>query len=430
LAVRKRAIVWGVASCVLIGGVAGFLLWHARNRKPQYVTAQVAKGTLQRTVSATGALNPLVTVQVGSYVSGTVKSLACDFNTEVVVGQVCATIDPVPFQLIVDEDKAQVGTAVAQLKKDTAALRYAKLAFERDSKLLKENTVSQDTVDNDESIYSQEQEQLGLDQANIVDKQAALKAAQVNLAYTNIVSPVVGTVITRAVDVGQTVAASLASPTVFLIGKDLTHMQVDTNVSEADVGDVRLGQDASFTVQAFPGKTFKGKVTQIRRGPITVQNVVTYDVVIAVDNPDRKLFPGMTADAHIVIDERDDILKVPLPATRFTPEGVARGGRGGRGEKGAPREGVIEGEAKPGRAHRSRVWVLSDTGELRPVQVQLGIDDGSVIEVAGEGLSEGDKVVINEAGGDARDRSRPQAGPGQGTGLLRAQGGGGQGFRP
>jgi HlyD family secretion protein len=429
VAVRKRAIVWGVASCVLIGGVSGFFWWRARNRKPQYVTAQVAKGNLQRTVSATGALNPIVTVQVGSYVSGTVKSLACDFNTEVVVGQVCAIIDPVPFQLIVDEDKAQVGTAVAQLKKDTAALRYAKLAFERDSKLLKENTVSQDTVDNDESVYNQAQEQLGLDQANIVDKQAALKAAQVNLAYTNIVSPVIGTVITRAVDVGQTVAASLASPTVFLIGKDLTHMQVDTNVSEADVGDVRLGQDANFTVQAFPGKAFKGKVTQIRRGPITVQNVVTYDVVIAVDNPDRKLFPGMTADAHIVIDERDDILKVPLPAVRFTPEGVARG-RGNRPHKGAAREVVIEGEARSGRAHRSRVWVLSDAGELRPVQVQTGIDDGSVIEVSGEGLSESDKVVINEAGGDARDRSRPQTGPGQGAGLLRAQGGGGQGFRP
>src|SRR6202012_590740 len=133
----------------------------------------------------------------------------------------------------------------------------------------------------------------------------------------------------------QPVAASLASPTLFLIGKDLTHMQVDTNVSEADVGDVRLGQDAFFTVQAFPGKTFKGKVTQIRRGPITVQNVVTYDVVIAVDNPDRKLFPGMTADTHIVIDERDDVLRVPLPATRFSPEGLAarREGREGRDRK-------------------------------------------------------------------------------------------------
>jgi HlyD family secretion protein len=258
-----------------------------------------------------------------------------------------------------------------------------------------------------------------------------LKAAQVNLAYTNIVSPVIGTVITRAVDVGQTVAASLASPTVFLIGRDLTHMQVDTNVSEADVGDVRLGQDSFFTVQAFPGKTFRGKVTQIRRGPITVQNVVTYDVVIAVDNPDRKLFPGMTADAHIVIDERDDVLHVPLPAVRFTPEGVARGGRGERGEPRGETAVRAEGEGHEShgggnRAHRSRVWVLSDAGELRPVPVTTGIDDGSVIEVAGEGLSAGDKVVVNEAGESRGARDRPSAGPGQpqGGGLLRAQGGG------
>src|SRR5476649_2371862 len=359
--VRPR-LLWGLLALAALLGAAAFLWWHKQSQRPQYVTAAVVKGNLQRTVSATGALNPIVTVQVGSYVSGTVKSLSCDFNTEVVVGQVCAIIDPVPFQLIVDEDQAQVGTAVAQLKKDQAALTYAKLAFERDSKLLKENTVSQDAVDNDRSVYNQAREQIGLDQAGIVDKEAALKAAQVNLAYTNIVSPVVGTVITRAVDVGQTVAASLASPTLFLIGRDLTHMQVDTNVSEADVGDVRMGQDAFFTVQAFSGKTFRGKVTQIRRGPITVQNVVTYDVVIAVPNADRSLFPGMTADAHIVIDERNDVLRVPLPAVRFTPEGLARG-RGGR-EKGGEARGEpgerIEGEGK--RARRSRVWVLSDEG--------------------------------------------------------------------
>jgi HlyD family secretion protein len=411
--VRAR-VLWGMLVVAVFLGAGGFLWWRKKSQRPQYVTAAVVKGNLQRTVSATGALNPIVTVQVGSYVSGTVKSLACDFNTEVVVGQVCAIIDPVPFQLIVDEDKAQVGTAVAQLKKDQAALTYAKLAFERDSKLLAQNTVSQDSVDNDQSVYNQAREQIGLDQAGIVDKQAALKAAQVNLAYTNIISPVIGTVITRAVDVGQTVAASLASPTLFLIGRDLTHMQVDTNVSEADVGDVRLGQDAFFTVQAFPGKTFRGKVTQIRRGPITVQNVVTYDVVIAVPNADRSLFPGMTADAHIVIDERDDVLHVPLPAVRFTPEGLARA-RPGR-EKGAERSGEpgerIEGEGK--RARRSRVWVLSDEGELRPVQVTTGIDDGSVIEVAGEGLAPGDKVVVNEAG-EARDRRAPTGnGPGQG----------------
>ncbi len=322
-AVRRR-LSWFLAAGVVVLGGAGLLWWRASSRRPQYVTAAVTRGNVRRSVNTTGALNPVVTVQVGSYVSGPIKTLKCDFNTEVVVGQLCAQIDPVPFQLIVDQDRAEVGTAEAQLKKDQAALAYAKIAFDRDSKLLAEGTVSQDTVDNDRSVRDQTTAQIGLDRATIVNKVAVLKAAEVNLAYTNIVSPVVGTVITRNIDVGQTVAASLQSPTLFLIGKDLTKMQVDTNVSEADVGEARLGQDVVFTVQAFPGKSFRGKVTQLRRGPITVQNVVTYDAVVAVDNPDRLLFPGMTADTHIVIDEHDGVLRVPLPAIRFTPEGIGR----------------------------------------------------------------------------------------------------------
>ena len=345
--VRRHRWVWWLVFGVVVLGVAGFFWWRARNQPPKYVTATVTQGTIQRAVSMTGALNPLVTVQVGSYVSGTLKKLYCDFNTEVVVGQVCATIDPLPFQLIVDQDKAQLGTAQAQLTKDSAAQTYAKIAFERDSNLLKEGTVSQDTVDNDKSVYDQAVAQVGLDRASIVDKQAALQAAQVNLDYTNIVSPVIGTVITRSIDVGQTVAASLQSPTLFLIGKDLTKMQVDTNVSEADVGDVRPGQDANFTVQAFPGRTFHGHVTQIRRGPITVQNVVTYDVVVAFDNPQRLLFPGMTADTHIVIDEHRNVLRVPLPAIRFTPEGITRTREGGghRGDGGSSDSGTAGGSA-------------------------------------------------------------------------------------
>ena len=469
----RRRIVWWLAAGVAVFGVAG-LLWGARARKPRYVTAVVTRGNIQRSVSATGALNPVVTVQVGSYVSGTLKSLACDYNTEVVVGQVCATIDPVPFQLIVAEDQAQVGTAVAQLKKDQAALVYAKTAFERDSKLVAEGTVSQDTVDSEKSVYDQGAAQIGLDQASIAEKRAALKAANVNLAYTNIKSPVVGTVITRSIDVGQTVAASLQSPTLFLIGKDLTQMQVDTNVSEADVGDVRVGQSGFFTVQAFPGRTFRGKVVMLRHGPITVQNVVTYDVVLAVPNPDRALFPGMTADTHIVIDEHENVLRVPLPAVRFNPEGLsgtrgassrgaesrpeARGegtttaggaeerggsatanesrpeGRGqgrteGRAEGRGERGGRPRGEGRPERRgegrtsgrrgeHRSQVWVLLENGELKAVPVTTGIDDGALIEVSGPGLKPGDKVVVNavaakESGSGAERRAASAPNPGQ-----------------
>jgi HlyD family secretion protein len=465
-----------LAAVLAILAVAGLLWWRARSQKSQYVTAAVTRGTIQRSVAMTGALNPVVTVQVGSYVSGTIKTLGCDYNTEVVVGQVCATIDPVPFQLIVDQDQAAVGVAEAQLEKDRAALTYARIAFERDSKLLTQGTVSQDTVDNDKSVMDQTTAQIGLDEATIVNKVATLKAAQVNLAYTNIVSPVVGTVITRAIDVGQTVAASLTSPTLFLIGRDLTKMQVDTNVSEADVGAVRVGQNALFTVQAYPSRTFRGKVTTIRHGPITVQNVVTYDVVVAVDNPDRALFPGMTADTHIVIDEHDDVLRVPLPAVRFNPEGIGRlrgggsrrdegrpeapsesgtetrageGGRAGVGQRGSARPEEAgrfgdrpagSGSGRPGgtgrwgegrlagaSARRSRVWVLSGDGTLRPVPVTTGIDDGALIEVSGEDLKPGDRVVVNQA--NSSEQGRAGASPNPNPAFRQGQGQGPAGPR-
>jgi HlyD family secretion protein len=497
--VRRNVFRLLVLALVVLAA-SGIFWWRAKSRKAQYVTAAVTRGSIQRSVTTTGALNPLVTVQVGSYVSGTIKALGCDYNTEVVVGQVCAVVDPLPFQLIVDQDKAAVGVAEAQLNKDKAALVYAKGAFERDAKLLAEGSVSQDTVDSEKSTLDQMVATIALDQASIVNKVATLKAAQVNLDYTRIVSPVVGTVITRAIDVGQTVAASLSSPTLFLIGKDLTKMQVDTNVSEADVGAVRVGQDAFFTVQAYPGRTFRGKVMMIRHGPITVQNVVTYDVVVAVENPDRALFPGMTADTHIVLDEHGDVLRVPLPAVRFNPEGIARSrgdrartqeaavaptpagsspgtgaGEGGpastsagtaarpegaRESRSARPEGRAEGrperraEGGPGRrpegatagagtgrpgggerwgearsagasARKSRVWVLSADGTLRPVEVTTGLDDGALIEVSGEGLAPGDKVVVNQivpgdqgrSGAGANPAFRPGQGQGQGQGA-------------
>jgi HlyD family secretion protein len=410
----RRHMVWWITLVLLALGVWAFLWWRAKNDKPRYVTAPVTRGTVQRAVSMTGALNPLVTVQVGSYVSGTIKSLGCDFNTEVVIGKVCATIDPVPFQLIVDQDRAEVGTAEAQLKKDQAALVYAKIAFERDSKLLKEGTVSQDTVDNDQSVYAQAAAQVNLDQASIVDKIAALKAAQVNLDYTNIVSPVVGTVITRSIDVGQTVAASLSSPTLFLIGKDLTKMQVDTNVSEADVGDVRLGQVGLFTVQAFPGRSFRGRVTQIRRGPITVQNVVTYDVVVAFDNPGRLLFPGMTADTHIVIDEHDNVLRVPLPAIRFTPEGIGHGRRGGHAGAGGETPG--EAAASSGATAAGASAVAESTTAAGSPAVPEGAFGAAGAAPGNPPAETGGERPHRTRDGSGEHRHRPDGSTGEGKG--------------
>lgn len=379
-----------MAAVLICGGLA-ILFLRQRNGEPLYATATVSRGNVQRMVVMTGTLNPVVTVEVGSYVSGIVKWLGCDFNSEVKVGQVCARIDPQPFQMVVDQDKANVATAEAQRKKDLAALAYAKVSYERDLKLLAQGIVSQDAVDSDRSNYDQATAQVALDDASIQAQKASLRASQVNLAYTDIISPVSGTVITRSVDVGQTVVSSLQSSTLFLIGKDLTKMQVDTNVSEADVSAVHAGQKVFFTVQAYPDKTFWGEVKEVRRAPITVQNVVTYDVVVAVDNPEQQLFPGMTADTHIITDERRDVLRVPLPALRFSPEN----GRGG------PRSAGHEDRSF------SRVWVLQDQ-QINPVPVTTGLDDGSLIEVSGEGLTVGAQVVVNEARQQERRPTEPQ----------------------
>jgi len=379
------------AAVILVGAVLSTLWWRRHTEQPHYLTAVVSRGDIQRTVTMTGTLNPVVTVQVGSYVSGIVKWLGCDFNTEVKIGQSCAKIDPLPFQVVVDQDRADVATADAQRKKDLAALAYARISYERDRTLLEKGVVSQDTVDNDRNGFDQAVAQIALDDAAILSKKASLRAAEVNLAYTDIVSPVSGTVITRNVDVGQTVVTSLQSSTLFLIAKDLSKMQVDTNVSEADVSSVHTGQKVFFTVQAYPDKTFLGDVTDVRKAPITVQNVVTYDVVVAVDNPARALFPGMTADTHIITDERRDVLRVPLAALRFSPEG-ARGRSSGRDE----------------RHPASRVWLLRD-GHLKPVRVTTGLDDGSVIEISGEGLAVGDPVVVNEARPQERRAVEPQS---------------------
>jgi HlyD family secretion protein len=428
---RWRRLQWVLVAAALAVGVAWLLgRWWTQRNAIHYVTAKVTLGNIRRSVGMTGALNPVVTAQVGSYVSGNIKSWSCDYNTVVTIGQRCALIDPLPFQVVVDQDVADVNTSQAQLVKDRAALVDAKVTFERDSKLLEQGIVSQAQIDTDKSAFDQAKAQIDLDIATIASKKATLRAAQVNLAYTNIVSPVNGMVITRYIDVGQTVVSSLQSSTLFLIGKDMSKMQVDTNVSEADVGDVAVGQKAYFTVQAYPKRTFWGLVRQIRRGPITVQNVVTYDVVVDVDNDDMALFPGMTADAHIITAEHSQVLRVPLPATRFVPEGVGararddehtegpervdrpertdRSGRTDRPERsntsdgadrtnrgateradGAPRHG-----APRGRGASGRLWLLVN-GNLREVRVRTGLDDGTLMEVSGPDLKAGDEVVVN-----------------------------------
>src|SRR3984885_5617646 len=435
----RKAFLWSLGALVLLAVAAYGVWWWKFRDTLHYVTARVTRGDIRRSINMTGALNPVVTAQVGSYVSGNIKSWSCDYNTQVKIGQQCALIDPLPFQVVVDQDEADVATAIAQLAKDRFAAKNAALIYEHDQKLIAQGIVSQETLDTDKATVDQDRAQVELDSATIGDKKAVLHAAQVNLAYTRIVSPVEGMVITRYIDVGQTVVSSLQSSTLFLIGKDMHKMQVDTNVSEADVGDVKPGEKANFTVQAYPSRTFIGTVRQIREGPITVQNVVTYDVVVDVANDDLALYPGMTADAHIVTAESTNVLRVPLPAIRFNPEGLAgpareadsghaRGSFGGGGEPAgsAAAAGAHAGAHPRGAGGpRARLWLLRD-GKLVAVRVRTGLDDGTLVEVSGEGLKEGDTVVVNAVRPNV-PRAENESGnrPGAGTRGQRQGGGGG-----
>lgn len=374
---------WLIAIAIVFGAL-GAVAWSLHNQTSpvHYTTQAVARGAVVRAVTATGTVNPELTIIVGSYVSGVIQQLSCDFNTKVTHGQVCAKIDPRPYQTVVDQDRANLANAKAQLDKDMAALAYAKLTSERYARLVKQDSASRDAADSAKNNYDQAVAQVELDQASIAQHQAALDAAQVNLDYTNITSPVDGTVVSRNVTMGQTVAASFQTPTLFLIATDLTKMQVDTNVSESDIGAIKLGDSASFTVEAFPDRHFEGTATQIRQAPQTIQNVVTYDVVVSVANKDLVLMPGMTATTKVVTARRDNVIRIPDQALRYKPAGM-RAGSGG-----------------------AQVWVLRDN-QPTPVALTLGLDDDSFSEVLSGDLKPGDIMILSEQGGGRGNGSVP-----------------------
>jgi HlyD family secretion protein len=369
----------------LVLAAAGAAYWYYKgDAPPTYTTAEVDSGIVAPSVTASGTVNPVDTIQVGTYISGIIQELHCDFNTLVKAGQLCAKIDPRSYQSAVDQAAANLKSAKAQLAKDQANLAYTRQVYERDVRLLKRGIVSQDTMDNDQNAFEQARAVIALDEAAIEQREAALKSAQVNLDYTDIVSPVDGTVVSRNVTVGQTVAASFQTPTLFVIATDLTKMQVDTNVTESDIGGVKDGQRVVFTVAAFPHNSFNGAVIQVRQAPITLQNVVTYDVVVAVDNPELLLKPGMTATARIITDERKDVLRVPSIALRYTPGGVA-----------AARPARADRSASSPSSPSAQVWVLRD-GKPSAVPLTLGLEDGTYAEVTQGDLHEGDRVIVFE----------------------------------
>jgi HlyD family secretion protein len=341
-------------------------------------------------VSASGTVNPMLTVQVGTYVSGVITALYCDFNTTVRTGRICAKIDPRPYQTIVDQEQATLATAKAQLTKDQANVTYAKLSYDRLASLQKQDYVTQDSVDRAKNTYDQAAAQIQFDDATIEQHRAALSAATVNLGYTNIVSPVNGTVVSRNVTMGQTVAASFQTPTLFVIATDLTKMEVDANVSESDIGAIHTGDTTSFTVEAFPDHLFTGEVLQVRQAPQSVQNVITYDVVVGVANPDLLLKPGMTATCRIVTARRNQALRVPDPALRYSPGKLAATHAASGNDLG-------------------EVWLLRH-GRPVKVRVTLGLDDDSYSEIVSGPVTETDVVITSErhAGSDEPDVARPR----------------------
>jgi HlyD family secretion protein len=387
----------------------GWWYWNKpKETVPEYRTAVVTKGDLVQAVTATGQLNPVANVQVGSQISGYIERIFADFNSSVTQGQVVARLDASTY-------KAAVLQAEGELTNAAAALELAQIEAKRADELRKQQLIPE--ADYDKAVASLHQAE-----AQRIIRLALLERARIDLSRCTITAPTNGTVISRNVDVGQTVAASLSAPTLFVIANDLTKMQIDAMVSEADIGGVEVGQSVSFSVDAFPARVFDGRVKQIRNAPMTNQNVVTYNAVVEVDNTDLKLKPGMTANVSITLAERDSVIKLPNAAMRFRPTDAAaassaggtRGGGGSRGE-GAGREGGSRGggggfgsrggagggsgmrrpraEVSPTRT----VYTLSSTNapateKPQPRQVKLGISDGAFTEVL-EGLKENEVVV-------------------------------------
>lgn len=360
-----------------------------------FETAVAARGPIAARVTATGTVSPLVEVQVGSQVSGRIQELLVDYNAPVTRGQVIARIDPRLFETEVARARANLAAADAAVARAAADLTDARLKHERAGGLYARGMGAK--ADADTALAAHEAANAAVASAKAAREQAtaALEQAETNLGYTTIVSPIDGVVISRDVDVGQTVAAALQTPTLFTIAEDLRKMEVHTHVAEADVGRLAPGMEVEFGVDAWPAERFHGVVKEVRFAPETVSNVVTYDAVVSVDNPDLKLRPGMTAEAVFRVETRDDALTVPNAALRFVP----------------PADLLAAAEAPPeeeaGGATRV-LWLLDGAGP-KPVRVRVGITDGRVTEVTGEAIAAGDRVITGLAG-DAGGASRPTFG--------------------
>lgn len=396
-----------VAALLVIASIASYA-YFTRAPEITYKTAAIERGDVIASVSATGNLSAVVTVQVGTQVSGTIQKLYVDYNSRVKKGEPIAEIDPSLFNASVEQARGNYLNAQANLQKSKVTLADAERTMKRNKQLLADGIISQADYDVSETAWQSAKSGVKAAEGSVAQTRGALMQSQTNLRYSVIRSPVDGVVISRTIDVGQTVAASFQTPTLFTIAKDLTKMQIEVSVDEADISRIKLDQNTTFSVDAYPEQSFKGKVVQIRSAPIVTQNVVTYIVVVNVDNSDLKLKPGMTANVSIEVARKDNILKLPSSALRFKPKqpgGEAR-------SKGARQPGQVPGKGAPetrkGGDKGQQVYILKENKPVR-VTVKTGLADNSGIELLEGALKEGDEVITEQSGG-GKDKKKSGSG--------------------
>ena len=377
---KKKYIIILVITVIVI---AGGLITNGIKNRIHYETKELKLCTITEVVEATGTINPVNTVSVGSTVSGLIKAIYVDYNSVVKKGQLLAQIDPANFEATVQQNRAQINSAQADLARIEAQLEMTRKTYNRYKNLYQKNFIAKSELDQAESDYLSNLAQLGAAKAKINQAQATYKTALTNLGYTKIIAPVDGTIISREIDLGQPVAASFQAPELFTIAQDLTKMQIEVSVSEADIGKVQEGQEVTYTLDGYPDSVFRGKVTQVRISPTTVSNVVTYSVIVEVNNKDLKLKPGMTANVSIITSKNEDVLCAPSIALKYTPE-------------------------TSGKKYQSQgLWILSDNRPKR-VNITTGSSDDTNIEVISKSLKVGDKVIIGASNQTKRDKNSSQ----------------------
>ena len=388
----KKIIIIGSVVVITLAVVLFFVFTNGSS-KQKFVTDKITRGDIKSTVSSTGTVNAVTTVQVGTQISGTIQKLFVDFNSPVRKGQLLAQIDPSILEAQVGQAQENLLSAKDNLEKSQVMLRDTKTTLERNKILYAKNFIAKSDLDTSETNYLSATAQIKVSEAQIQQAQAALDSSAINLRYTKILSPVNGTVISRNIDIGQTVAASFQTPTLFTIAQDLTKMQIDTSVDEADIGKVKASQKATFTVDAYPELPFKGKVSVVRNAPITVSNVVTYNAVIIVDNTDLKLKPGMTANVSIETESKQNALRLPNSALRFKLATSAA----------TSDQKVAKGPKGPS------VWVL-ENNKPKNVKITTGISDGNYTEVTAGELTEGQQVITDASNSTKKNDAASGAG--------------------